>query len=143
VSGVDQPRTLVDDLRPVAREHIAALAARDAGGLFVPASQVDALRGYLGVSEGVSPAVPVVPASDAGPVARLTVDVTAVCASQVKALAVEAAQVRGWRRANVGDLLAALVEQLVTDPALQRKVIVMMAPPARRSARSAPLVKEG
>jgi hypothetical protein len=63
---------------------------------------------------------------------RLTVDVSQTRAAQVKALAAEAAQVRGWRRANVGDLLAALVEELVNDAGLQRKVIAAMAPPAGR-----------
>jgi hypothetical protein len=75
---------------------------------------------------------PAAPPTAAEQTFRLTVDVSQVRAAQVKALTAEAAQVRGWRRANVGDLLAALVEQLLDDAGLQRKVIASMSPPAGR-----------
>ena len=75
---------------------------------------------------------PAAPPTAAEQTFRLTVDVSRVRAAQVKALTAEAAQVRGWRRANVGDLLAALVEQLLDDAGLQRKVIASMSPPAGR-----------
>jgi hypothetical protein len=77
-------------------------------------------------------APPAAPSSSPDPTFRLTVDVSQVRATQVKALAAEAAQVRGWRRANVGDLLAALVEELVNDADLQRKVIGAMSAPVGR-----------
>ena len=77
-------------------------------------------------------APPVAPPSAPEQTFRLTVDVSQERAARVKALAMEAAQVRGWRRANVGDLLAALVEELVNDAGLQRKVIAAMSPPVGR-----------
>jgi hypothetical protein len=79
---------------------------------------------------------PAAPPTAAEQTFRLTVDVSQVRAAQVKALTAEAAQVRGWRRANVGDLLAALVEQLLDDAGLQRKVIASMSPPAGRRKRN-------
>jgi hypothetical protein len=78
------------------------------------------------------PSAPTTPPAVPDQTFRLTVDVSQERAARVKALAAEAAQVRGWRRANVGDLLAALVEELVSDAGLQRKVIASMSPPAGR-----------
>jgi hypothetical protein len=65
---------------------------------------------------------------------RRTVDLTAAQHRDLNRFLDEAAEVRGWSRANSQDLLATLVARLLADDELQRAVIAELPAPARRGA---------